>query len=391
MFKKITDFIFFISLFEIFIGGGGNFFKYQGISLRMLFFSLNLIFFIIYMLRKIKFNKHTIIISFMFILLHIFSLIVGIYNQAPLEYLKANFQGSLIFVLLPYYTFKIDQIQKIEHVISLMKKSAILLLVFHFLLLYLLYINFFNFSIFYQIVSEYQDIKFRDNVFFFYSGFLYTCIGVLIYMLEKNLKSKLMFILLFISVIVTLTRGFIFFTAFVVSLYYLIISKSIKLKISLIVLSSIFIILIIPFLSESRSEKSKYISDDVRTQTLDQVLNKMSLSSIMLGHGFGNGVEIRPIAMENSFMDIFHKQGILGLFFWVFILLYIFKLSIDLKNTRSANQGVVFMLGSLFIYLQSFSNPFVNNTIGIPFLLISIASLITLNKNKYDIRLHGNI
>lgn len=382
MLEKISNFIFFLSLFEIFIGGGGNFFKYSGISLRMVFFGLNMFFFAIYVLKKSKFNITLVYITLLFIILHILSTIIGIYNDAPLEYLKANFQGSLIFILLPYYAFKINSIEKVEHIYSLIKKSAIVLVIFHFLFMYILKIKLFDFNYIYAIISQYQDIKFRDEQFFFYSGFIYICIGILFFIKDNTFKNKIISIILFISVIATLTRGFIFFTAFVVSLYYFILSKNVKMKLYLIILGILFSIFIIPFLAENRSERSKYISDDIRIQTNNEVIKNTNISSFLLGHGFGKGVSIRPVFIENSFIDIFYKQGIIGLAFWFFLFFYLSYKTYLLKKNIYFSKGVIFWLSTMFIYLQSFSNPFVNNTIGIPFIMLSISSLLIYKKSR---------
>jgi hypothetical protein len=381
MFKKITDFVFFISLFEIFIGGGGNFFKYNGISIRMIFFGLNFLFFLTYILKGAKFNYKLLFITLFFLILHIFSVIIGVYNNAPSEYIMINFQATLIFILLPYYAFKINSINKVEDIIRLIKKSSIILVIFHITFMYVLLIKILNFNYLYSFVSKNQDIKFRDEQFFFYSGFIYICIGLFIFLTNKGLKNRVLTILLFTSILLTLTRGFIFFTSIVIAFYYLVLSKKYSSKIYLIFLGVLFVTIFLPFLIENRTEKSMYISDEVRIQTNKEIVETTDFSSIFLGHGFGVSVPVRPIGLENSFLDIFYKQGIIGIAFWISLFCYITYLTYSVKDSIYYNKIIIFWLGTFFLYLQSLSNPYINTAIGIPFLLISISALLTIKQS----------
>lgn len=74
--------------------------------------------------------------------------------------------------------------------------------------------------------------------------------------------------------------------------------------------------------------------------------------------------------MENSILEIFHKQGILGLSFWGLLL---WKIYADYKRTPTEYKQTasLFMIGAVCVYVQSLFNPFLINPIGMSFVLLS--------------------
>ena len=113
--------------------------------------------------------------------------------------------------------------------------------------------------------------------------------------------------------------------------------------------------------------------DMIRILTTQQVFEDVNIFSFVLGHGFGYGVAIRPIHMENSFLEIFHKQGVIGLVFWLILLYYT---CIYYKNTINKNKilSATFLSSAIMIYIQSLFNPYITNPMGIGMVLISYFS-----------------
>jgi hypothetical protein len=239
----------------------------------------------------------------------------------------------------------------------------------------LIFQGYIDFTEFYKKQYEIGEIFFRGDNLFFYKGFLYLCIGF-IFILVSNIKFKFpLLLLLFTSIVLTLTRGFILFTSIVGIFYIFFINKKLILKISSLTLLCVLITVFLKDIVEIFQDRAD--SDVVRFTQMTQVTDNITPFTILFGHGFGIGVQDRPIHMENSFLEIFHKQGIIGIGFWLFLLAYIFIIYVKIKYNK--NIALPFLLSTTFVYLQSFTNPFVNNPIGLSIILLTI---VILNKLK---------
>ena len=103
--------------------------------------------------------------------------------------------------------------------------------------------------------------------------------------------------------------------------------------------------------------------------------------NFIYGKGFGMGVPIRPIHMELTYLEIFFKQGILGLSFWLFIFFYcIYNFKKAWKNHVELNTILPWIIGVFVIYLQSITNPLLVNSIGMSFVIL--AMLFLRNQTK---------
>jgi hypothetical protein len=118
----------------------------------------------------------------------------------------------------------------------------------------------------------------------------------------------------------------------------------------------------------------KQQSDFERITTASQVMDRITPVTIILGNGFGVGVEERPVHMENSFLEIFHKQGVLGILWWGSVF---FFLTMRYRKARRANYEYAqpLFLSACFVAFESLTNPFINNPIGIFVWLIALVGL----------------
>ena len=122
-------------------------------------------------------------------------------------------------------------------------------------------------------------------------------------------------------------------------------------------------------------------SDIIRKKQFHQVLERVNFESALVGHGFGIGVPIRPVHMEVAYLEIFHKQGLVGIAFWVFIFVWIGFKYIRVRNHRESALATVFTMGSCFVFVQSITNQYLNNPIGMTMILLAIVALIVFSEN----------
>lgn len=131
-------------------------------------------------------------------------------------------------------------------------------------------------------------------------------------------------------------------------------------------------------------------NDQIRFEQTRQVFERIDISTIFLGHGLGVGIPIRKLHMEDSFLEIFHKQGLIGLAFWGYLLITSF-LNFEKIGKQQKKNAFPYMVSIVIIYIQSFFNPFVNNPIGMSFVLISFIIILKGRKTHENKCLYGNI
>lgn len=373
-YKNIAYFILYIILIELVLGGGGRFIEFGGITSRMFLFSFALTFAFIHISITRKINKEHTFLVILFSLILFFHLILGLFYNANNQNIIEDIKPLLYFYMLLYFSLFIKSIEQIKVVKKIIFYGSLILSISYILVLLSLYYGYIDLKSFYDQQYEIGEIYFRGDNLFFYKGFLYMCIGY-IFVLTSDRKYKIpLLILYFTCIFLTLTRGFIIFTSIISLFYVYFINKNTPFKIIftfvIIGLTSMFIGEIVEMFHD------RVESDVVRYTQMYQVSESITPISLLFGHGFGIGVQDRPVHMENSFLEIFHKQGLIGILFWLLLFIYSYVLYFKMKANR--NIALPFLLSITFIYLQSLTNPFVNNPIGLSMVLLSIVVLTRL-------------
>nr|WP_315162588.1 hypothetical protein [uncultured Flavobacterium sp.] len=364
-------------LYELVIGGGGRYLEIGPLSFRMVLFGIALFLSFIFFLNKQIVKKDVVYIVSIFTVIICFASIVGYFNDAPIEFILGDLKPLIFFYILLFFSLVIKNLNDIEKIADIIKKGSIILAILYIIVILLLFLGKIDFPSFYERQNEIGEIMFRNDSLFIYKGFLYLCIGFFFFLFSNKWYSKLALAFLFISILLTLTRGFILFTILIGFYYIFFINKNAVLKICVLIIGVISMIGI-PFFIESLGDKSG--SDGARFIQISQVISSINPVSFFIGHGFGIGVPIRPRGMELSLLEIFHKQGLLGLCFWFGLFFYIYYNYYNIKNKEYKKIALPFLLSVVFIVLQSGTNPYMNNPIGLSMILISVVVLSRLKE-----------
>ncbi len=328
-----------------------------------------------------KINKQAFGLVLFFTVAILVGLLVGVFNNAPTWKMIQDIKPLLYFFMIVFFYLVIRRIDDLRRVVGLVKLSSLVLAIGYLSILLLIYSNIVDFDKFYSFVNNLsRDFSFRSNGTFFYKGFLFLCVGLIFYSLDRGLKNRIISLLLLIAIILTFTRGFVLSITLVFMFYVLFIQKNRLARVLLLALC----IILSPYLvgvAASVLDKTNPSNTD-RLIQLAQVAERVNPISIFVGHGFGIGVPIRPIHMEISFLEIFHKQGLFGLMFWSALLVITVQRYTKIRSYKYKRIALGFLLSSLFIYVQSQTNPFLNNSIGMSFLLISVISLKVLREEE---------
>lgn len=202
-------------------------------------------------------------------------------------------------------------------------------------------------------------------------------VGLIFWIHGKKSKWKNIAILIITAaMILTGTRGFILMFGFVYALFYGI-PMLMRLNLKVLLLAAVLAIGSIYFFGNFEIG-DKALSDSIRIQQLVQVAERINPVSLFIGHGFGVGVPVREVHMEIAYLEVFHKQGLLGLASWALFFIFLYNAYIRAKNFEGIRKA--FLLGVTFVLLLSLTNPIFNNPIGISLFMIALASLHVLNK-----------
>jgi hypothetical protein len=381
--KIILKLIFTLTLLELFIGGGGRVFEFGSLTLRILLFFVNTLFILLLYFYEGKFPKYVIILSLSAVFILTFYSLLGLINNAQTSLIFEDVKPLSYFFSLIFFSYFIKSKQRIKLIISLLKKTSIFMAIVYLAIQLLFYFKKIEFFTFYNYVNNHispSDFIFRgESGLFFYKGFFFMVIGLIFWIHCSNHKWKIIPIMIIIvAMIFSGTRGFILMFGLIYGLFYGI-PLLLKMNLKLITAAIILICLSLNFFSQMEV-KNRVISDSARIEQIEQVFQRITPTSLFFGHGFGIGVPIREVHFEIAYLEVFHKQGLLGL---SILGIFIYFLYIEYKKfTNEYEIRKAFFLSILFTLLLSFTNPFFNNPIGLSLLSISLVSFKLLNKNS---------
>lgn len=357
-----------IYIIEIIIGGGGTIFKLNDISLRIALFVLIIFNSLLILFQKRKINKKILIILLFYIFLTLLSSGIGKINGAKNNLIFIDIkQGLSIFIMIPFFIY-LNKNGDIEKIVKIIKKFSMLLVIIQLILILIIKLELIPFNFIYEKLSKIgtTEFMFRPNKDLFFKGYLYLNIGLIFLYFEKkkNIIKKLMYI---IAIYFTGTRGF-YLSLFLCYLIEYLKKISVK-KLFLLLIGIIPLINII--INKIVFSIERIDSNAVRFTQIKEVYEKTTIFSFFFGNGLGMGVESNPIHMEITYLEIFHKQGILGILFWTILLIYIILNYLKINTKERKEKYIPFFYGTLFIYFQSATNPFLTNPIGLTFVCLS--------------------
>lgn len=398
-------FFFTFFLLEIFLGGAGRLITIGPLTLRMYLYILGMALLFLFLLLGKKITKTTVIISTVFCFILLIGIVQGLINSENYFNLMDDVKMILFFFTLPLFDILIKDYKSVEKIQKLLKWSAIVLAFLYFIFLVVLHSGAYPFRTIWLAMSKpeyYDEFGFRGESAMIYKGFIYLCIGFFFFFFNKrSFRNTIITAFIFLAIMLTLSRAFIllvFLLSLSYTLYKVVFSQKNKI-LNIIVISSIILtgMALVPKVLEILGDKAK--SDNIRIIQIQQVGEMINPWSFFVGHGYGVGIPIRPGHMEIMYLEIFHKQGILGLAFWFFLLLYLimkyysFNKYCKRNGVKDNLNAKPFLFGVIFLYAQSLFNPFLTNSMGMTFLFITLIifeNLKTLNEQK-NISLHSNL
>jgi hypothetical protein len=373
--------LFFVAmLLELFLLGSGRLLEIGPLTVRMVFFAMAMLLSIVIVLYIQKIEKNIGFLLLVFLLLISVATLNGILNGADTKLIAEDLKPlSFMVILLPFSLF-VQTNKEIDLIVKLLKISSLVMALAYLVFLISMYFGLLDFTKVYAYLSgKAGEFFFRGssdgNASFFYKGFLYLNIGFIFYIFSQNKYSKLFAFIIFVAILLTFTRGFLL-ALFLSFLFFYIIDLKSKKSFYFFVFILLIGALLAPYLIEFFGNRNA--SDSIRFIQIHQVFESITPLSFFVGHGFGIGVPIREVHMEIAYLEIFHKQGLIGLLFWLIVLSWIvvsYK-----KISKKSYISKAFLVSTFFVYLESATNPFLNNPIGMTVVLLSLIVLLRMRQ-----------
>lgn len=370
----------------------------------------------------------------------VLSALIGYFNGHPVSIIVMDFFRVSYFIVyfpLAYYISK--ERFSLNRIVTILKYSAFAVAIFTITVSLLgktIFSN--NFAPFYDFMGTMMndDLFFRPSNSVFYKSHLFVVIG-LVLSLNAVLSKKYTkidianIILCSYSALLSETRGFLL--AFMVSILIIIaldtkviidpvkgfMGKVRKLMQSRDMLKKITILLVVfvsvPFLykymtlerfeeevvieenenpsSDSANEEEFNQHGEVETEINDISVNARidfindskdillnSPENFIIGTGYGTEIDGRLNGIEMSFLDILVEQGLIGLLLWGFLFLIVFyNYYMVYKKGGTLSSLEISLMSAFFgLLLLTNINPFINNPIGISFMVI----LLIVSQNR---------
>lgn len=374
--------LFTVSLLELFIGGGGRLTAVGPVSLRMVLFAACLCATLIAVLfprRRSRGLLFAMSMVLVYLLVHVAALLVGAIHGSDGAQMFTEFQQSLYWLAAPFFALMLQTEQDTQRVARLVLIAGIALACGYLAILAGLISGAISLSLIKAVIGPSGEILFRSGEFFIYKGFLYLGVSIVFLVAMRVKYWAPIATLIAIALVLTFTRGFLVSTSASV-LLMLCVQGRWRAAVPALILAALgafFIWVYLPSL-DTNVLGHYDASSNQRLADLTYMLENARESTFFIGEGFGSLINNR-FQIENTFLWAVWKLGVAGLLFWMLPLLLCLYYYCRIPNQRANTVANAYLFGTLLVYVQTMANPFLNNPIGLSFVMLALFSLRILS------------
>lgn len=364
---------------ELVLGGGGRIFAVHDVPVRFLLFSWASILLFVFLIRNRHFDRLFILgigISLCFCSLFVYSLLLASINNNQIFVALNDVKISFLWILFPMFVFLTKNERWNMFFIRLCISGALLLSVIQLALVLGLFSGMVAYLDFYRWAYETEEFFFRSEYFLVYKGHIFIVVGLVgCYAIRPRMHVFYLSIMI-LALATTMTRGFFISSLLGVWVVYVLQGRKNLLYgfFLLIVLVSLGGYLL--FLLQNVK------SDSVRLEDFSYIVDSFDIQT-MVGHGAGAFINGR-VAIENAYLNILYKFGIIGLVIWLVPILSFYLLAFRVYRYGSGDSAVLkFGISSVSILcFQSLFNPYLTNSMGVLILMFWLAFVLRRNFNR---------
>lgn len=394
-------------LFEILLGGNGYLTKLGDFRLReMLFgFCIAWVPFRLFIYRPLRLEWQFWALMLAFVGTTAFSTLLGYFGGSRPGAIVAELKPLSYFFMLPFFAVAIRERADVVLVSRVIIACGVALALAYLAVLAVAYSGLVRYTEIYSFLRQSDEFIFRHHprgpfVGFLYKGSFHVCVALIFLLLHPHARSKILASLLAISVAMTLTRGLAAAIIGSMTVGAFMNRRLVRLPATALQMALLIGVLVMATQIETQLLSDEFgkqtYSDDtgegtillrptdsIRMKDIATVLNNLSPSSVLVGHGLGSKIGERE-RIEMNYLELLAKQGLLGLALWGGV--FLFGLFLYMKLPAAAKQfGLPFFLALLFVFLATTTNTFLTGSIGMSTVFIALAALSTLRRGPQPV------
>lgn len=376
--------LFTIASLELFLGGGGRLLEVGSVTVRMILFAVCVVASVAAALRRTRRGDGVPLalgLVAAYLVIHVGALMIGTLHGHEVESGRLELQQSLYWLAAPFMATVLHSRAMVLRAAFLVRVAGAILAVCYIGAVLGLALGAVDYSKFYALLDATGEFFFRGENFFFYKGFLYLCISTIFFLALPGRYSHLGLAILALAVVLTTTRGFVLSTS-LAALMLLVATR--RWRLLLIVAAAVSLVMFFLWVYLPSQDDSvaatRESSNATRIEDFGFVVDHFRVSTLLFGEGLGALINER-LNIENTFLWALYRLGVVGLAFWLTPLLLCFAYFSRVRRTSlDFRLACAYFFSVVLVYVQTFTNPYLNNPIGLSFVLIALFSLRTLTK-----------
>jgi hypothetical protein len=375
--------IYLLLALEVILGGGGRLVEFGPVTLRMVLFATALLLTIIAVAARGRLpdTQATVMLLVSFLLVQGAGLAIGMTRGNPTEAVWADLQPLLFWLLVPFVAIAAEDRRNVYATRGLIIFAGVTMSAAYLAVLLMLVLGRIDFAWLYQTLDATGEFMFRGESFFFYKGFVYLGICIVFLIAVPGRYAPLLLALTGVALILTLTRGFMISTALAV----LLMLYALRMRVAAVFMTLLAAVVSVGLLVTWYGAVDGFVGDRsasnaVRLEDMSFIFKNVSPLTLLLGNGFGTPVADR-LNIENTYLWIVWKTGLVGLVFWLTpLVMCIVAFSRIRWRDPDFRLACALLFSTILIYIQSAMNPYLNNPIGMLFVMIAVFGLRRLSR-----------
>lgn len=378
--------LYFLVVIELLLGGGGRLLDIGPVTLRMLLFAAAIVVTIGLALHgKTARSDMTLALALVltFFVVHLPPIVQGAVRGVPAPDIFAEIQPLMYWLIAPFFAYALQYKAQVVLTAALVRWAGALLGSAYLLVLFALALGLVDFPALYMALGSSGEFAFRGESFFVYKGFVFVGVALVFIVAIDSSWRKTLALLIAAALILTLTRGFVLSTSAAILLMLLVTGRkrTVALGCAGAVVALTLVWVYLPALDENLTSRYEE-SDSVRQRDMTFMRENIEASTLAIGNGFGARIDDQ-LNIENTYLWIVWKTGTIGLLFWMFPLLLCWHAySRAVRRPQALPLANAYFFSVVLIYLQTATNPYLNNPIGLSFVLLATFSLRTLARGS---------
>jgi hypothetical protein len=326
-----------------------------------------------------------------YLLVHVAGLVVGAINGGDASQMLTEFQQSLYWLAAPFFALMLQSEQDVQRAAGVVQIAGVTMACIYLGILLALVSGAVPLGLVKAIILGSGEVTFRSGEFFTYKGFLYLGISIVFFVALRGKFWIPLATLVACAMVLTFTRGFLISTAAAVLLMLCVQGRwRAAAPVFVLTASAAFLVWIyLPSLDTSFLGKHDS-STNQRLADMIYMFYHATANTFLFGEGYGSLINNR-FGIENTFLWALWKLGTMGLLFWMLPLSLCVYYYTKIPNRGSNRLANAYLFGTVLVYIQTATNPFLNNPIGLSFAMLAVFSLRRLSRPARTFAVTDNV